>query len=230
MVSPRSLAPLMGHLHGLQIAPDPAGRYPVTQVEMLVEEYRGYLAGERGLAPGTVRQYADYARAFLTDAGIRGITVGNLTSGQVTDFMVRYCVGRNAWSAKAMVIALRSLLRFLHVAGRTSVSLAAAVPSVPSWSLSSLPRGVDGMQVAGLLASCDREGAMGRRDYAILVLLARLGLRAAEVAGRELGDTDWGVGGRVVRGKGRRVDRRPRPTDVGQALAEYMRHGRPRGP
>lgn len=226
--SARSLRPLLGYLHGLQVVPDPAGRYPVTPVEQLVEAYRDYLAGERGLVPGTVRQYSDYALVFLTDLADHGHGVESLQTGQVTDFLVRYCVGRSAGASKCMVVALRSLLRFLHVTGRVGMSLAEAVPSVPGWSSGLLPRGLERMQVAGLLDSCDRECARGRRDYAILLLLTRLGLRVAEVAGLGLDDVDWRTGGLMVHGKGARVDQMPLPEDLGQALADYVRHGRPR--
>jgi len=229
-MSARSLRPLLGYLHGLQVVPDPAGRYPVTPVEQLVEDYRDYLIGERGLFPGTVRQYADYALVFLTDLADHGHAVQSLESGQVTDFVVRYCAGRSAGASKCMVVALRSLLRFLHVTGRVSMSLSEAVPSVPGWSPGPLPRGLERMQVAGLLDSCDRECARGRRDYAILLLLTRLGLRVAEVAGLTLDDVDWQTGTLVVHGKGARVEQMPLPEDVGQALADYVRNGRPRSP
>jgi integrase/recombinase XerD len=231
MVSLRALMPLLVYLHGLQAAPDPRRRHPITWVEKLLEEYGGYLASERGLAPNTIRQYQDHAKVFLTsltDSSAAGVE--NLGSGRVTEFMVCYSVGRNAWSAKAMVTALRSLLRYLHVTGWVSAPLASAVPCVPSRSLVSLPRGLDNMEVARLLGSCDRGSARGRRDYAIMLLLARLGLRAAEVAGLELDDIDWRAAELVIRGKGRRVERMPLPVDVGEALADYARCGRPRSP
>lgn len=122
---------------------------------------------------------------------------------------------------------MRALLRFLHVAGHTSVALAAAVPSVAGWRLASLPRGLDAAVVQRLLGGCDRDTVVGRRDYAVLTVLARLGLRGAEVADLELGDVDWRGGEVAIRGKGNRIERLPLPVDVGEALAAYLTAGRP---
>jgi site-specific recombinase XerD len=127
-----------------------------------------------------------------------------------------------------MVTALRSLLRFLHVDGAIDRPLASAVPSVAGWSLSSLPKALGSDQVAALLTSCNRNASTGRRDFAILTLLVRLGLRAGEVAALSLDDIDWRRGEITVRGKGNRLDRLPLPDDVGRAIVEYLRHARPR--
>ena len=124
----------------------------------------------------------------------------------MTSFMLDHCHDRDRESAKAMVTAVRALLRFLHVTGQVPLGLAAAVPGVAGWRLASLPRGLDAAVVARLLGSCDRATVVGRRDYAILTLLARLGLRGAEVAGLEVGDVDWRGGEMIVRGKGHRID------------------------
>ena len=107
--------------------------------------------------------------------------------------------------------------------------LVAAVPSVASWSLASLPRSIGSRELACLLRSCDRRRSAGRRDYAILVLCSRLGLRAGEVASLQLGDIDWRQGELVVRGKGSRRDRLPLPTDVGAVIAAWLTRGRPGG-
>jgi integrase/recombinase XerD len=127
-----------------------------------------------------------------------------------------------------VVCGLRALLRFLHVQGLIAEPLAAAVPAVAR-RREDLPRGLPAGQVRRLLESCDRSTPVGRRDYAILVLLSRLGLRGGEVAALELDDLDWRTGEVVIRGKGSRIDRLPLPGDIGQALADYLRHGRPRG-
>jgi integrase len=135
---------------------------------------------------------------------------------------------RSVESSKTLVCGLRSLLRFLFAKGYTGRSLAEAVPTVAR-RRQRLPRGLDAQTVGALLASCDRRTAVGRRDYAILLLLVRLGLRSCEVAALTLEDLDWRAGElRVWTGKGRRVDRLPLPDDVGRALAAYLRHGRPR--
>jgi integrase/recombinase XerD len=122
---------------------------------------------------------------------------------------------------------LRSLLRFAHVDGLTGQSLAAAAPRVAGWSQAGLPRALEPAQVAALLATCDPGTATGRRDLAILRLLARLGLRAGEVAALGLDDIDWRRGEITVRGKGNRHDVLPLPADVGQAIVDYLADGRP---
>lgn len=138
------------------------------------------------------------------------------------------CRSRRPGSAKFVVTALRSLLRFLFLAGHTHCQLASAVPAVAHWGAGSLPRALSPDGVAALLADCDAATLGGRRDRAVLALLARLGLRAGEVAGLELEDLDWAAGEISVRGKGSRRERLPLPADVGEALVAYLRGGRPR--
>jgi integrase/recombinase XerD len=130
-------------------------------------------------------------------------------------------------SAKRIVTALRSLLRFLHVDGVIGVPLAAAVPSPAGHALAGLPRALEAGQVAAMLASCDPATATGRRDRAVLLLLSRMGLRAGEAAALGLDDIDWRRGEITVRGKGGRSDRLPLPADVGAAIVAYLRDGRP---
>lgn len=196
----------------------------------MLGEFRAWLIAERGLAAESVRCYVTQARPFLAwlpeplEAALAG-----LDAGQVTSFMVSHCRDRNPGSAQAAVTAIRSLLRFLHVAEYVPVPLAAAVPAVAGWRLDSLPRGLEDGQTELLLASCDLSTHVGRRDYALLTVLARLGLRGAEVAALELGDIDWRGGELTVRGKGNRVERLPLPVTVGEALAAYVTGGRPRG-
>ena len=153
--------------------------------------------------------------------------LAGLTPGDVTQYVVEQCRHRSRGSAKLMVTALRSLLRYLHLDGVAPGSLASVVPSVAGWRLSGLPRALDSAQVCRLLACCDRRTAVGRRDFAILTLLVRLGLRAGEVAALRLNDVDWRAGEIVVRGKGERTERLPLPVDVGEAVAGYLGRGRP---
>jgi integrase/recombinase XerD len=173
--------------------------------------------------------YGKQARKFLAalpeplDAAL-----DRLDARQVTAFMLGYCPGRNPESAKATVTAVRALLRFLQAAGHVPVPLAAAVPAVAGWRLASLPRGLDAGVVERLLGSCDRGTIVGRRDYAILVLLARLGLRGAEVAGLHLADVNWRGGEVTIRGNGNRTERLALPAEAGEAIAEYLTGGRPR--
>jgi integrase/recombinase XerD len=127
-----------------------------------------------------------------------------------------------------VVSGTRSLLRFLYLDGRIPLPLVSAVPGVAGWSMGPLPRAVSPEVAAALIASCDFDRRVGRRDHAILVLLARLGLRSQEVAEMELGDVDWRAGEVVIRGKGQRNERFPLPVDVGEAVVSYLQHSRPR--
>jgi site-specific recombinase XerD len=193
----------------------------------LVAEFGTWLDRERGLSPVSVRCYSKQAKVFL--AGIGGsAAVSGLDAGKVTAFMTGYCRDRNTWSAKAMVTSLRAFLRFAHATRLTAVSLAGAVPAVASWRLAALPRGLSVAEIERLLAGCDQETPVGRRDYAVLSLLARLGLRGAEAAGLQLADINWRAGEIAVCGKGCRVERLPLPASAGQALAAWLSGGRPR--
>ena len=193
----------------------------------LLVEFRTWLDRERGLSPVSVRCYSKQARYFLAAAGGPG-AVGGLDAGQVTAFMVDLARDRSSGSAKAMVTSLRAFLRFAHATGRTAVPLAGAVPAVASWRLAALPRGLKAAEIEMLLAGCDRETATGLRDYAVLSLLARLGLRGAEAAGLQLDDIDWRAGEIAVTGKGSRTERLPLPAPAGEALAAWLTDARPR--
>jgi site-specific recombinase XerD len=135
--------------------------------------------------------------------------------------------GRSLGSAKLAVTALRSLLNYLYIEGLLLHPLDAAVPLVAGWRLAELPRALEVGDVRRLLAACDRRTGSGRRDFAMLMLLTRLGLRAGEVRMLSLDDIDWRAGELIVRGKGHCIERLPLPADVGQALAAYLQRGRP---
>jgi site-specific recombinase XerD len=226
--SARALAPLLGHLRGLGVAPP---RMPVLQTpaDRLAMRFGEYLAWERGLAKDSIRSYTGVARRFLAGAALGGgAGAVGLTAAGVTGFVRRECARRGVASAKATVTGLRSLLRFLYLDGQISAPLAGAVPSAACWQLAALPRAVSPAELARLMDSCDRDSAAGRRDFAILVLLARLGLRAGEVAALDLGDICWRQGEITVRGKGSRRDILPLPVDAGEAVAGWLAGGRPR--
>lgn len=228
LVARRGIGPLLTFLVDQGVfrpltAPAPAG--PVDEV---LAAYRDYLVAERGLAPLSVQKYMTTARAFLSWLPQPVDTaLVRLSPGQVTSFVMAEVRHRRVWAAKSLAIALRSLLGFLHISGRVAQPLGLVVPSVAGWGLRSLPRKVDTEVVSALLTSCDRTTAMGRRDYAILVVLSRLGLRNGEVTRLQLGDVDWVAGQILVRGKGNRHEALPLPADVGQALVDYLQHGRP---
>jgi integrase/recombinase XerD len=227
-LSQRGLTPLLGYLRDLGVVPSPSEPVADTPVELLVAAYRDYLACERGLAAGTVCRYVGVARLFLSECERPdGLDLQHLTAGDVTSFVVCQCRGRRAASATVLVTGLRSLLRFLLVAGYTDRQLAQAVPTATVWAGGSLPRALGAEAIAAMRAGCDQHTVVGLRDLAILTMLQRLGLRAGEVAGLELADVDWRHGEIVVRGKGNRQERLPLPADVGEAVVAYLRH-RPR--
>jgi site-specific recombinase XerD len=211
-----------------------SGAIPLTELEqddplgMLLDTYRWYLVTERCLAPSTVRARMDVARRFLGPrVTSRGLDLESLAARDVTGFLLAQARLRTAGTVKAMTSPLRCLLRFLFVAGLVPRDLSGAVPAAASPRLASLPRAADSATVAALLASCGRGRPAGQRDFAILTLQARLGLRAGEVAALQLDDIDWRAGTVMVRGKGGRIDQLPLPPDAGEALASYLRHGRP---
>jgi integrase/recombinase XerD len=227
-VTARATAPLLRYLRGLGVAPPPASSAPVTAAEVLLERFGEYLAVERGVTAETVEGYVHAVRPFVAGlGGDRASDLRGLTAAQVTEFVVARCPRQTRGAAKMTVTALRSLLGFAHVEGLIERSLVGAVPSAASWRLSWLPRALEPGQVRRLLDSCDRATGSGRRDFAILVLLVRLGLRAGEVAGLGLDDVDWRAGELVVVGKGRRAERLPLPVDVGEAITAYLADGRP---
>jgi integrase/recombinase XerD len=224
----RALGPLVGYLRGLGVVPEPATSAD-TPVARLLADYRDYLLRERGLTAGSAAHWERVARLFLAECSEPlEDALRHLTTGEVTGFVVARCApGRCSGSAaKILTGGLRSLLRYLHVAGLTEISLAQAVPRAAGWRLSSLPRALEAGQVARLLESCDRTTVIGRRDLAILSLLARLGLRCCEVSGLCLDDIDWRAGEITIRGKGSATERLPLPHDVGEALVGYLRDGR----
>lgn len=228
-LSTRSLRALLGYLREVEAVP--AEQPPVAEgpVEELLGAYRRWLLVERRLATTTVGARERVARRFLSQQ-ITGdaLDLDALASADVTAFVLREARLRSVGSMKAMVSPLRSLLRFLFVAGVVPRDLTAAVPGVASPRLAALPQGLDAATVEALLGSCERDTAVGRRDFAVLTVMVRLGLRAGEVAALLLDDVDWRAGDLVVRGKGNRLDRLPLPADVGQAVVDYLRHGRPR--
>lgn len=230
-LSPKALAPLLEFLRELDAIPLATADAAVSEVDRLLADYESFLVSERGLAEGTIAGYAHVARLFLearSAATGEGVALGRLTAEEVTGFMLSECSPRSVGSAKFVVCGLRSLLRWAYVTGLVEDELDTAVPSVSGWRLTGVPVIFGPDEIARLLASCDRRSRFGRRDYAALCLLARLGLRSGEVAALELGDIDWRAGEIVVRGKGPRVERLPLPADVGDAIAGWIRRGRPR--
>ncbi len=222
-----SLKPLIGHLEAIGVLTVPGSPAPTSDAERLLAAFGTYLSDERGLVAGTVRFYAYVAGLLVEERTMAGgLPMSGLTVGDVTGFTARVCEGRGLSSCRQVVSALRSFLRFLVLEGMTVLALEDAVLAVAGWD-PQLPRAIGAGDVTRLVAGCDRRSLLGRRDYAIVLLLSRLGLRGGEVVAMELGDIDWRAGELIVRGKGRRRDRLPVPADVGDALAAYLQDGRP---
>jgi integrase/recombinase XerD len=227
-VSSLSMRLPLAFLREIGVAPASMPTAPAGEVERLLSAYRQYLVRERGLAGSTIYQYEHVARLFLEErehAG--GLQLERLSAADVSGFLARECPKRSVSGARHLVAELRPLLRYLHVMGLIGLPLRWAVPGVADLRDRTLPRGLEPAIVARLLRSCDRRRTVGRRDYAVLLLMVRLGLRAGEVAGLRLDDLDWHAGEALIHGKGGREDRLPVPVDVGQALVSYLhRRGR----
>ncbi len=225
----KAMRPMLTYLRQLGVVPAPPAATPSGPVEEALERYRHYLTVERGLGSPTARGYVDAVQPFLygrvSSDGL-GLDL-DISAADVKAFVVARCPNQSRSPAKLTVTALRSLLGFLHVEGMIERPLTAAVPSVAGWRLAGLPKGLDPEEVRSLLTSCDRRTRQGRRDFAILTMLARLGLRAGEVSALLIEDIDWRAGTLVVRGKGNQTERLPLPADVGEAVAAYLRRGRP---
>jgi integrase/recombinase XerD len=201
----------------------------VTPERRLLDEYTVYLQQERGLSAETIGIYVPFARVFLT-ACLRDrkkIQLASLRAANVIEFVQEQVKCLHLARAKMMVTALRSFLRYLLYCGAVKRDLAAAVPTVANWSMASIPRAISVEHAQAALASCNRRRAVGSRDYAILLLLARLGLRAGEIVVLKLDDIDWGSGSLYVHGKSARGCPMPLPADVGEAIADYLQKGRP---
>jgi integrase/recombinase XerD len=222
----RAIEPLLGYLRGVGVIPTPLPMVDDSPIGRFVREYAAYLRRERGLAASTICARTEFARRFVLDERPR-LDWAQLSAAEVTAFILRRSRQSSIPSCKHIFTRLRSLLRFLHVQGATAHDLTSCVPAVAGWRLSGLPKALDVSQTDALLRSFDRS-PVGLRNAAIVRLLLRLGLRAAEVAALDLDDIDWRAGEVVVQGKGRHESRLPLPSDVGRALAAYLRRGRPR--
>ena len=226
----RALAPILQYFEraGL-VSLSAAAAATSSAADRLLRSYCQYLQRERCLTPGCVRYYSTVAREFFRwrFGEDHAIDCAALKAHDVTSFALditgRYSVG----TAKYAVSALRSFLHYLFLQGQVVVDFRGALPAIASWRHVGLPKALTASQLRGLMRACDRRRHVGRRDYAVLLLLTRLGLRANEVSALELKDIDWRSGEILVHGKGRHMERLPLPTDVGTALASYLRRSRP---
>jgi len=218
----------LDHLRHEGVIPVPERVLDVHPLALLTRRYVQYLQVERGLCPDTVHNYLPFVERFLgerfADTPVR---LGELNASDASAFILRHARSLSLGRAKLMVTVLRSFLRFLLQHGEIETDLTASVPAVSGWRQASVPQYLGAHDVQRVLDGCDRHTAVGRRNYAILLLLARLGLRAGEVVALQLDDVDWRAGEVTVRGKGSVQDRLPLVTDVGEAMATYVRQDRP---
>lgn len=220
---------LLKYLRQCAVIPVPTVVVDNSELGSIMRKFTDYLLKERSLSEATLYNYLPVARQFLEERfGAQTIMFEKIQQADISGFVLR-CTNRLKRSrAKTVVTALRSFFGFLHLQGYISTDLVSVVPKVANWQCAALPNWIPIEDVEHLLSSCDQSTITGQRDYAILLLLARLGLRSSEVVNMTLDDIDWEAGEIRVSGKNRRCDRLPLPKDVGEALTRYLCHGRPR--
>ena len=224
----KALAVFLEHLRGRRTIKAQEPTQTPTASSALEKRYTDFLRYEKGLAELSIRVYLPVATNFL-DARRRrdgSLSLRQLDAAQVRAFLLKRARNRSSESVRLLAISLRSFMRFLHAEGEIRHDLTAAIPSVRKWAQPGVPKRLTTEEVNRVLAAPDRTTASGRRDYAILLLLARLGLRSSEVLSLELGDIRWRTGELLVRGKGARKDLLPLPRDVGAAIARYLHRDR----
>jgi len=191
--------------------------------------YENFLLTERGLSTVTGSRYWPYIRRFIFERfGNKSMWFCELCPQDIDRFLLSHAREQTPKTAQLMVSAMRSFLRFLFRFGETKCDLSTAVPTVAAWRLSEVPKHIEPEKVESLLESCNRATSVGRRNYAILLLIARLGLRAGEIVALKLGDINWRAAELTVQGKGKISDRLPLPQSVGEALAVYLKNDRPK--
>jgi site-specific recombinase XerD len=199
----------------------------MSPVKKLIDEFALYLRQERRLAAMTTERYAAFVDDWLVERFADGpANLAAVSAAETVGYVRRRAPTMACKTAKLMVSALRSFLGYARYRGYITLDLAIGIPPVADWTRTSIPRGLPTQDVRRVLEHCNRRRPTGRRDYAILLLLARLGLRAREIAELTLDDVDWKNGLVTVHGKGG-VHQLPLPSDVGKAIATYLRRGRP---
>ena len=199
-----------------------------SPLTMLQKRYENYLRKQRGLSPVTITRYWSFLRDFLRERFGEGpLGLRELAPDDISGFVLQHARSGSRRVAKLMVTALRSFFRFLFQHGQIEHDLIGAIPAVAARRLAEIPKYLEAEEVERVIQACDRNTLVGCRDYAILLLLARLGLRGGEVIALEFDDIDWRAAVLTVRGKGHYHDQLPLPHDVGEAIATYLRQGRP---
>lgn len=222
------LRALLEYLRVAGVIARPGVRAPSDPWGRATQDFADYLRRERGLSASTVANYSPVARLFLSDSwDSKPVAQECFSVRGVQQFVLRHAHDHGPKRTQLLLSALRSFLRFAHLSGQTALDLAEHVPKVAGWRLASVPRWLAAADVEKILCHCDQRRAIGRRDYALLLLLARLGLRASEVLTLELGDIHWAAAEIVVRGKGPQRKCFPLSQEIGQALTTYLRTARP---
>lgn len=224
-----TLRQFLAHLRNRGVVPRLEPTPDDSALGAILDRYEKHLRSERALVTATVVNYVPFARRFLVERFQYGpVLVRELKAADISAFVLRHAPTMGCRRAQLMTTAFRSFFRFLFQTGELKADLAVSVPAVADWRLSTVPKHLRPEEVRRVLGGCDRKTSAGRRDYAVLLLLARLGLRAGEVVSLQLDDIDWRAGEILIRGKGLLHDRMPLPADVGEALTSYLRMDRPR--
>jgi site-specific recombinase XerD len=206
----------------------PAEPLRITPQDQILLDFSDHLS-ERGLAPRSIVRHLHVIRRFLCEVcPANSVDLGKIDHADVVHYVERHARDGSPSSGRVMCWSLRAFLRHLHHNGLNPVPLAGCVPSIRQWRFANLPTYLSAEQVQKVLDGCDRTSALGRRDYAVVMMLAKLGLRANEVATLTLDDIDWRSGEMLVRAKGRQRARMPIPPDVGAAVVAYLRGARPK--
>lgn len=224
----KTVKEFLDHLRRQKVVPAPNLPRDNSPLAHILNQYEAHLRTERGLVACTIHEYQSFIRKFLLERfRSRPLLLKAMKASDISDFVLRHTPRMGVPSARMMTTAFRSFFRFLFEQGEVRADLASSVPRVANWRLSTVPKYLTPKEVKRVLKACDRRTALGRRDYAVLLLLARLGLRAGEVVALQLEDINWRAGEILIRGKGLLHDWLPLPADVGEALASYLRRGRP---
>src|SRR5208282_5747333 len=227
-VASRALFGFLDYLRRRNVVTTCAPKPPETAISALVKRYAGFLRNEKGLAELSLKVYLPVAEDLLhyleEEHGIR--SVRRLDASLLRAFLFERVQARSSECVRILASSLRSFLRFLHVQDEIPKDLTAAIPTVRRWAQPDIPKKLTPAEVKQVLEATNPDTSTGRRDFAILLLLARLGLRSSEILSIELGDLHWRTGEIVIRGKGHQQDLLPLPRDVGSAIANYLRRDR----
>lgn len=227
-----TLRRLLDYLSHLGVIHPLVEHVEMTAIQQVVATFATYLHDEQALSDKTLIQYCPFAERFLSERfGNRPVELAALRAADVIAFIKQQAAHLSPARAKAATTALRSFFRYLRYRGEIQIDLVAAVPTVPNWSMTGIPRAIAPDHLRAVFAHCPRDTPVGRRDYAILMLLARLGLRSSEIVSLTLESIDWEASSIAVdgkgAGKGKQTASLPLPVEVGEAIADYLQHGRP---